>query len=134
MSKRKRYVEAAVFRILNELNGVGSGGRNVALNHAAFGLGQFVGAGALDYNDAAMALDSAAASLGISKAEAANTIKSGLRSGCLPSRQPQDPSIKCSLPRSCCRACSKWLGMRGELGSRIIMLPLTCVGLWTSGD
>ena len=81
MSKRKRYVEAAVFRILNELNGVGSGGRNVALNHAAFGLGQFVGAGALDYSDAAMALDSAAASLGISKAEAANTIKSGLRSG-----------------------------------------------------
>lgn len=91
MSRRKRYVEAAVFRILDELNGVGQGGRNVALNQAAFALGRFVGAGALNQTDAEAALDSAAAAIGVTKTEALKTIKSGLRAGAnKPAELPSD--------------------------------------------
>src|SRR5207249_3453102 len=57
------------------------GTRNVTLNHAAFRLGQLVGAGHLDYEGTRHALLAAANSTGLGKREAASTVRSGLEAG-----------------------------------------------------
>lgn len=80
------YVAAAVEA---ECAGVAStppGGRNAALNVAAFNLGQLVGAGVLDAHEATGRLLDAAAACGLGEAEARGTIRSGLEAG---SKQPR---------------------------------------------
>jgi putative DNA primase/helicase len=57
------------------------GGRNAALNQAAFALGQLVGAGVLDQGSVEAALSGVAASIGLTGTEIRATIRSGLASG-----------------------------------------------------
>ena len=79
--RRATYVKAAAHRIIEELAGVGSGGRNNALNVAAFAMGQLVQPGGLDERDAELELTRAGAELGLSANEVKQTVKSGLSKG-----------------------------------------------------
>jgi hypothetical protein len=65
-----------------------SGGRNNALNTAAYNLGQLVAAGELAAGDVEAALLAAALEAGLAEVEAARTIRSGLEAG---ERDPRTP-------------------------------------------
>ena len=76
----KAYVEAAVNAELKRLDNTTTN-RNDQLNKAAFTLGEFVGAGALDRDWAVGALARGAYEIGLPLGEARRTIKSGLDAG-----------------------------------------------------
>lgn len=80
------YVAAAVEAECAAVASTPPGGRNAALNAAAFNLGQLVGAGVLDAHEATGRLLDAAAACGLGEAEARGTIRSGLEAG---SKQPR---------------------------------------------
>jgi hypothetical protein len=73
----QRALEVQVGRLLL----TPEGGRNDALNRAAFALGRFVGAGDLPAETVAGALGDVAVRVGLTEAEAIATIRSGLASG-----------------------------------------------------
>jgi hypothetical protein len=75
------YALAALSGELDNLLAAIEGHRNHALNRAAFLLGQLVASGALDQATVHDELLSAAESIGLSRAEAERTIRSGLRGG-----------------------------------------------------
>ncbi|WP_088289876.1 bifunctional DNA primase/polymerase [Kineosporia sp. A_224] len=75
------YLRAAVAGEIQRVLDVGEGGRNVALNRAAFALGQLVAGHGLDEAAAAEALTDAAQIVGLPAAEAKTTIRSGLSAG-----------------------------------------------------
>ena len=81
------YVRAAVEGELGRILSASEGSRNETLNRAAFALGQFVGADALDRTDAEARLLRAARAVGLDDREALKTINSGLNAG---ERQPRD--------------------------------------------
>jgi hypothetical protein len=66
---------------IDHVTTVGEGGRNAALNKAAFICGKAIAAGLLTEFEAWRRLNDAAAAAGIPRPEAAATIRSGLRSG-----------------------------------------------------
>lgn len=76
-----RYAAAALDGELERVAAAGPGGRNDALNAAAFNLGQLVGGGRLGEDLARDQLLAVARSIGLTDREAAATIASGLRSG-----------------------------------------------------
>lgn len=80
-----RAVEGEVQRVLDAAEGT----RNHTLNRAAYALGQLVGDGLLDEDAATGALLTAAGAAGLPDAEAAATIRSGLRAG---TRNPRSQS------------------------------------------
>jgi len=73
----KRALESEVGRVALAANGQ----RNHVLNRGAFALGQLVGVGALDVDEAVGALLTAARGAGLEEREARKTIASGLWSG-----------------------------------------------------
>ncbi|MDR1920259.1 MAG: bifunctional DNA primase/polymerase, partial [Candidatus Adiutrix sp.] len=85
--REKRYLEAAIKAELKNVRSALAGGRNDALNKAAFALGQFVGGGCLEQDAVKRDLLAAAtaarpdASPGLPEEEAATTIDSGLTAG-----------------------------------------------------
>lgn len=80
------YVVKAVEAECSDVASTPPGGRNAALNVAAFNLGQLVGAGVLNAHEATGRLLDAAAACGLGEAEARGTIRSGLEAG---SKQPR---------------------------------------------
>ena len=66
---------------IDNVTTVGEGGRNAALNKAAFICGKAIAAGLLTEFEAWRRLNDAAAAAGIPRPEAAATIRSGLRAG-----------------------------------------------------
>ena len=58
-----------------------NGTRNHRLNEAAFSLGQLVGAGKIDAHAVTVSLLAAASSAGLTGAESARTLESGLAAG-----------------------------------------------------
>jgi hypothetical protein len=80
------YAAAALGDECGTVAATAPGGRNHALNRAAFSLGTLVGAGRLDEPTTAGALLAAAVSAGLGEAEAERTIRSGLSAGM---RQPR---------------------------------------------
>jgi bifunctional DNA primase/polymerase-like protein/AAA domain-containing protein len=84
------YVEAAFARILAALSRAREGGRNDALNRAAFATGQLVATGSLERNRCIAALHGAALSLGLSPDEVARTVESGLAAGIASPRALQE--------------------------------------------
>lgn len=76
-----RYAMGAVQRATHAVTSAGEGGRNHALNTAAFGLGQLVAGGELTEATATTALTNAARDAGLPQREADRTIQSGLRAG-----------------------------------------------------
>ncbi len=75
------YLRAAVNAQLTYLTSATEGGRNKALYRAAIALGQLVAGGALAESEVTAWLSGAAAHVGLTPAETARTINSGLRTG-----------------------------------------------------
>lgn len=86
----KAWVETTLRNVLAELLSAREGGRNEALNGAAFSVGQIVGAGLLDKGTAVARLTGAAKSIGLSEGEIFPTIDSGLTAGIKSPRGPAD--------------------------------------------
>jgi hypothetical protein len=77
----EKYALAALTREIDELLATKQGGRNGALNEAAFSLGQLVGGGLLKAEVVENELYSAATAIGLGDSEARKTIASGMRAG-----------------------------------------------------
>ena len=75
------YAESALRDELATLRNAQPGQRNMALNRAAYALGQLVGGGLLGSQAVTAALADAATGLGLSPAESRVAIESGLRAG-----------------------------------------------------
>jgi hypothetical protein len=75
------YVQAAVAAELERVRTAADGTRNDTLNAAAFNLGQFIGAGHLEYFATFDALHAAAMTAGLDVREADKTIRSGFGAG-----------------------------------------------------
>lgn len=73
----------------DKVAGMGEGGRNEALNRSAFKIGQIVAGGHLSANQAAQALDSAAAVSGLPERERQATITRSLKAGMAAPRHPE---------------------------------------------
>lgn len=88
------YVAAAVADELEILSSAQEGGRNHQLNKSAYSLGQFVGAGLLDKDEAVERLTEAAHACGMTEADdLSTTLGSGLSSGMKNPRQlDKDPA------------------------------------------
>jgi hypothetical protein len=71
----------ALDRVVRDLARAGAGGRNAALNRAAFIAGGFVASGLLDEGTAVAAIYSAARHIGLDDMECRATIRSGFRAG-----------------------------------------------------
>lgn len=82
-----RYAHAALRAEVDAVASCAEGGRNHALNKAAFALEQLVAAGYLDAHVVADALTDAARHAGLGDAEIARTIRSGTRAGAERPRQ-----------------------------------------------
>lgn len=80
-SRSDGYGAAALRGEVDRVRSAPVGQRNHTLNGAAYSLGQLVAAGALDHTDAVDALTDAAQTAGLTSAEIAATIYSGLRAG-----------------------------------------------------
>ena len=76
-----RYAEAALRREAATVAGCPPGGRNHALNRAAFSLEQLVAAGYLDAGTVAATLTAAGQTAGLADAEISRTLRSGARAG-----------------------------------------------------
>jgi Bifunctional DNA primase/polymerase, N-terminal len=76
-----RYAQGAVRRELADLLGTEEGERNHILNKSAFIIGQLVGAGMLDGEDATAVLEDAGQRIGLSPGEVRRSVASGLRAG-----------------------------------------------------
>jgi putative DNA primase/helicase len=66
---------------LSELRSTSRGGRNIALNTAAFRLGRLVGGGFITSTEATAALESVASDIGLKRVEYRATIRGGLAAG-----------------------------------------------------
>lgn len=86
---QERYAQAAFQKELEELRATGEGGRNHALNKAAFSAGQFIGAGVLDEVTARHELADTAQAIGLEPGEIRDTIHSGISDG---KAEPRDMS------------------------------------------
>jgi len=74
---------------LNKVRSANEGQRNAQLNRSAFALGQIVGSGLLDFEEAQEELTRAALAAGLDENEVATTIKSGLEAGEKKPRMPK---------------------------------------------
>jgi hypothetical protein len=68
-------------RSLDRITCAGPGTRNATLNREAFTAARWIAAGLLDQREAVAALYAAALSIGLERAEARATVKSGVASG-----------------------------------------------------
>jgi hypothetical protein len=79
--KGTRYAIGGLRRQVAELLEAEEGTRNATLNKSAFAIGQLVGAGMLDEQDAVAALEDAGQRIGLSPGEVRRSVASGLRAG-----------------------------------------------------
>lgn len=77
----ERWAARALDQEIEELRATPEGGRNHALNRAAFNLGTIVGAGALDEGQVRQELRDAAQAIGLEPSEISDTLDSGLTGG-----------------------------------------------------
>lgn len=93
------YVFAAFENEVDAVLAARPGTRNDALNRAAYALGQFIAAGRLNESMAIDALTIAAEHIGLSPAETARTIASGLSAAAHTPRHDSDPTRDSSAGR-----------------------------------
>jgi hypothetical protein len=79
--KGTRYAVGALHRQLAELLDAKEGRRNDTLNKSAFAIGQLVGAGMFDGQNAAAVLEDVGQRIGLSPGEVRRSMASGLRAG-----------------------------------------------------
>lgn len=94
--RAERYLEAALSGAVDDVASAGAGGRNAALNRAAFGLGGLLHAG-LSADVAEAALVSAALAAGLSHAEAVATCRGALQRG---AENPRELPAELGRPRA----------------------------------
>ncbi|HEU5117680.1 MAG TPA: bifunctional DNA primase/polymerase, partial [Isosphaeraceae bacterium] len=100
----ERYARKALETVLGRLSVASEGNRNDSLNAGAYGLGQLIGAGALDRGEVESHLTSVARQIGLEDTEILPTITSGLTAGI---QQPRDLShveLRSRSPRTETRA------------------------------
>lgn len=104
LTSHDRYAQQALENECRQLATCPQGGRNHALNRAAFSLGTLVGAGVLDRDVVIGRLFAAAASCGLVNADGRDsvlaTISSGLKGGIAQPRQLDTPTQPVTLPQS----------------------------------
>ncbi|MDD4950908.1 MAG: hypothetical protein PHV85_00010 [Desulfovibrionaceae bacterium] len=124
-----KYGQSAMTAEAMSVAGAGRGLRNNALNGAAYNLGQLVGGGEIDREDAVSVLLDAAVAAGLHPQEARPTIESGLRSGAAeprsapestgaayrPLRPPRRPTARPSAPKAGAEPPEKWQRKAGAL-------------------
>ncbi len=81
LSEIDPYVRKALENECASVASAPQGQRNAQLNQSSFAIGQFVGGGELDEQEAVNALQQAAAACGLGETEADKTIRSGLTAG-----------------------------------------------------
>lgn len=86
--REEAYARAALDAECAEVASTGEGGRNIALNKAAFSAGTMIGAGWIGRGECESALMAAAAACGLKGWEARATIRSGLNGG---EKKPREP-------------------------------------------
>jgi hypothetical protein len=86
--REEAYARAALDAECAEVASTGEGGRNTALNKAAFSAGTMIGAGWIGRGECESALIAAAAACGLKGWEARATIRSGLNGG---EKKPREP-------------------------------------------
>ncbi|BBK44139.1 hypothetical protein STVA_41590 [Allostella vacuolata] len=89
--KPNAYAEAALDRELAQLRRAGEGKRNIALNTAAYNLGQLVAGGGLAQAEVERSLMAIAVLIGLDTKEAQATIGSGLKAGAAQPRTAPEP-------------------------------------------
>src|SRR5690606_16616857 len=77
----RKYALAALDTEIQNVATAGRGGRNDALNRAAFALGQLIGAGALSESVVTAALEDAAAICGLIRDDGLRSVRATIRSG-----------------------------------------------------
>lgn len=87
LSEIDPYVRKALEDECASVASAPEGQRNAQLNQSSFAIGQFVGGGELDEQEAVNALQQAAAACGLGETEADKTIRSGLTAGMAEPRQ-----------------------------------------------
>jgi putative DNA primase/helicase len=85
-TSHERYAHSALAREVDRVRSTGEGGRNQALNDAAFNLGTLIGAGILDEVHARQELTEAAQQAGLDLSEIRTTLHSALSAGRLKPR------------------------------------------------
>jgi putative DNA primase/helicase len=107
-SKKSRFdtwAQKALDQEIGILREAKQGQRNSQLNQSAFALGQIIGAGLLDQDEAQDHLFRTATTIGLGEKEASDTIKSGLEAGAKKPRMPKqifrehEPPLKLSTKR-----------------------------------
>jgi putative DNA primase/helicase len=83
------WAQKALDQELGTLRATKDGGRNAQLNKSSFALGQIIGAKLLERSDVEDLLTRTASALGLSDAEIAATLKSGLDAGAKKPRMPR---------------------------------------------
>ena len=96
-SAKRGWGETALLSEIAELARTPEGDRNNALNTSAFRMGQIVGGGHLDENEAVAALKQAALQMGLEASEIHPTIKSGLTAGKGEPRHPEKRAVEAHL-------------------------------------
>jgi hypothetical protein len=94
------YGRSALQRECDTLAAAEEGGRNNALNSAAFSIGQLVAGDQVDHHVAVNALGEAALACGLTSAEIASTLKSGMEAGASEPRVPDNKSRAQARPAS----------------------------------
>lgn len=90
--QRHAYATAALEAELSRIRATAAGGRNHALNNAAFNLGQLIAGGELDEDWVRDRLTDVAIAVGLGARETAATIDSGLRAGAHQPRRAPEPA------------------------------------------
>lgn len=90
------YAAKALAEEVSTLLGTQPGGRNHALNVAAFSLGQLVAAGHLDEGEVTEQLRDAALAIGLTESETEKTLRSGLEAGM---SQPREVALTAPAPQ-----------------------------------
>lgn len=92
------YAQAALTAELARVASAVEGGRNHALNAAAYNLGQLVAGGELDEGVVRAALTGAASAIGLGDHEISATIASGLEGGARSPRRAPAPTVRAPRP------------------------------------
>ncbi len=109
------YALAALASELDSVSTATEGGRNHALNVAAFSLGQLVAGGVLDETVVRDGLTMAAEDAGLERAESARTIESGMKGGALSPRDIPERATEIAPPVEPVQAADPGAWVRGNL-------------------
>jgi len=137
------YGRTALEREAAMVRGTLPGGRNHALNRAAFSIGQLVADGRLDRGEAYRTLYDAGVGAGLSETEVRATLGSGFRGGATKPRAPQPsglfvpggtPAVPAVSAEMDSEDDSEWTGRTAPGGSFVLDAPPMPPAVWGAGQ